>query len=53
MQQDSAQQLLATLQVVGASVDDSVGQSVDVVWGESGRKLVQKRRENVELVRVI
>ena len=53
MQLISDQQHLATLQIVGASVDDSVGQSVDVVWGESGRELVQKRRENVELVRVI
>ncbi len=49
MRQIEAQQLLAKLQFVGASVGDSVGQLVDVVSGESGLELVQKPREIVGL----
>lgn len=49
MQQISAQQRLANFQIVGASVGDSVEQSVDVVSGESGLESVQRRRESVAL----
>ena len=45
MQQISAQQRLANLQIVGASVGDSVEQSVDVVSGGSDLESVQKWRE--------
>ena len=45
MQQISAQQRFANLQIVGASVRDSVEQSGDVAWGESGLELVQMQIE--------
>jgi putative AlgH/UPF0301 family transcriptional regulator len=52
MQQFSAQQLLANLQIVGARVGDSVERSVDVVLGGSGFESGQKQKEIVALVRV-
>jgi len=35
---------LANLQIVGASADDSVGQSVDVVWDGSGIESVKMQK---------
>jgi hypothetical protein len=42
MQQNLAQQLLATLQTVGVAVLDIVLHSVDVALGESGSESDQK-----------
>lgn len=49
MRQFSGKRLLANLESVGAVVDDSVWQSVDVVSDESGLESVQKRKEIVGL----
>ena len=49
MQQVSTQQPLANLQFVGASVQDSDEQSVDVGSGGSGLESVQKWQEIVAL----
>ncbi len=49
MQQISAQQRLANLEIVGARVGDSVVQLVDVVLGGSGLESVQMRKESVGL----
>lgn len=49
MQQDSAQQLLANLQIVSAVVGDSGERSVDVVWSENGVESVQRLRESIAL----
>jgi hypothetical protein len=53
MRQNSAQQLLANLGIVGAVVRGSVWQAVDVVSDERGLESVQKRREIVGLVLAI
>ena len=52
MQQNLAQQRLATLQVVGTSVGDNGEQLADVVSGGSVLESVQKQRESVGLVQV-
>ncbi len=49
MQQNSAQQLLANLQIVGASVGDIVSHLVHAALGESVLELVQMLREIVAL----
>jgi len=49
MQQISAQQLLANLEIVGGVVGGSGEQSVDVALGGSGLELDQKLREIVAL----
>jgi hypothetical protein len=49
MRQNSAQRLLANLEVVGVVLGDSVSQSVGVAWGGSGLESVQMQREIVAL----
>jgi len=53
MRQNSAQQHLANLQIVGAVVRDIVLYSVGVVSGGSDRESVQRRRESVGLALAI